>query len=85
MTVGELCQRMDSRELSEWIAYDKYFEPIGDAWLQTAFTTSAVISTVAGRRAPKPQDLVPVDKRCPMHPSQIEAELRRMHADMNGG
>jgi hypothetical protein len=84
MTVGELCRRMDSRELSEWIAYDRYYEPIGDQWLQTGVVTSAVIATVAGRKAPKPQDIVPIDKRAPMHPSQIEAELRRMHEDMNG-
>ena len=83
MTVGELESRLDSDELTEWIAFDRYYEPIGDEWLQTCLITSAVISTVAGKKAPKPAEILPVAKP-PMHRLQIEAELKRMMLDMNG-
>lgn len=82
MTVGELERRLDSNELTEWIAYDRFYEPIGEEWLQTCLLTSAVLSTVAGKKAPKPAELMPVEKP-PMHKTQIEDELRKMFADLN--
>ena len=37
MTVGELLARCDSRELSEWMAYDRIKEPAdSESWHQTA-------------------------------------------------
>ena len=36
MTVRELGERMDSRELTEWMAFERYYHgTIGDEWWQT--------------------------------------------------
>lgn len=62
MTVGELGQRMSSRELSEWMAYDA-IEPIGNHWQQTGMVAATVANV---NRDPKkratpyqPDDFMP--------------------------
>lgn len=62
MTVGELGQRMSSRELSEWMAYDA-IEPIGNHWQQTGMVAATVANV---NRDPKkranpfqPEDFMP--------------------------
>lgn len=62
MTVGELGQRMSSRELSEWMAYDA-IEPIGNSWMQTGMVAATIANV---NRDPKkrpspyqPEDFMP--------------------------
>ena len=80
MTVRELETRMDSRELSEWIAFDRYSAPIGFHWLQTGYVVSAALAPHS-KRTPKPTDFVPVVKP-PMHQSQINEQIELMKADL---
>lgn len=79
MTVGELCQRMDSRELTEWIAYERYWHgPLSDEWLQVGVVASAALAPYTKRgSSPKPHDFVPVEKP-PQHNTQINATLEQM-------
>lgn len=78
MTVGELSQRMDSRELSEWMAYTKYFEAIPNAWAETGLMVSAMLMPHAPRgKAPKPADFIPIEQ-----PPQHEAQARDVLVDL---
>jgi len=83
MTVGELCQRMDSRELTEWIAWHTYYEPFGDSWRQTGLMVAAMLAPYTRRGdTPDPEDFVPVRKDRPQHQSQIDAVLEQMRRDL---
>lgn len=78
MTVRELERRMDSRELSEWIAYTRYYQPLPDPWRQTGLIASAVLAPHSPRgRAPKAADFVPVETP-PQHPEQMRAEIQKL-------
>jgi hypothetical protein len=79
MTVGELCERMDSHELSEWIAYERHFHgPLGDEWRQTGTVAAAILAPYVRRgQAPKVTDFIPVEKP-PQHKTQMEETLTRM-------
>ena len=65
MTVRELLQRIDSRELTEWIAYDTV-EPIGA--VRTDLAAGIISSTVANCHRGKntqaftPMDFMPLQK-----------------------
>ena len=81
MTVRELESRMDSRELAEWIAFDRYYQPIGEEWLQTGYVVSAVLAPHT-KKTPKPSDFVPTWGKAPQHPTQMQAELDKMRRDL---
>lgn len=80
MTVRELCQRMDSVELSEWIAYTRWFSAMPDSWEQTSLLVAAVVAPHCDRdKRPKPHQFVPIATP-PQHESQdlgALLELRR--------
>lgn len=65
MSVREMLQRIDSKELSEWIAYDT-LEPIGA--VRTDLAAGIISSTVANchrgknSQAFKPTDFMPLHK-----------------------
>lgn len=83
MTLGELFERMDSREFSRWLAMHTYFEPIGGQWEQTATLAAAVLAPYCKRgQTPDPQDFIPIQKKKPQHKTQIQDTLRRMAADL---
>lgn len=83
MTLGELFDRMDSREFSRWLALHTYFEPIGGQWEQTATLAAAVLAPYCKRgQTPDPQDFIPIQKKKPQHKTQIQDTLRRMAADL---
>lgn len=83
MTLGELFERMDSREFSRWLALHTYFEPIGGQWEQTATLAAAVLAPYCKRgQTPDPQDFIPIQKKKPQHKTQIQDTLRRMAADL---
>ena len=61
MTVGELLRRADSRELTEWAAYEREYGPLGPErgdWQAAlvAYTTASMLST--GNARPKITDFV---------------------------
>jgi hypothetical protein len=84
MTVGELEQRMDSRELSEWLAFARYFQPLDNSWAQTGVLASAVLAPHSRRgHIPKPSDFIPIDSP-PQHKSQMLDVLSKMKQDLDG-
>lgn len=84
MTVGEIEQRMDSRELSEWLAYHRFFRPLDDSWTQTGIMASASLMPYSRRgHAPKPADFVPLE-RPPQHKTQMMDVIAQMKRDLEG-
>jgi hypothetical protein len=83
MTVREIETRMDSRELSEWIALDRYYEPLGDTWLQTGYQIAASLAPYSKRKL-DPRDFVPTAGKAPMHQTQIDDQLKMLQADLEG-
>ena len=82
MTVKELSERMDSRELAEWLAFHRYFEPLPDSWKQTGLLASASLAPYCPRgRTPKVSDFVPVETP-PQHNLQIQEAVERLQADL---
>lgn len=81
MTVGELLDRMDSAEFSEWIAVDRYFERIGDEWMQTGILAAAALAPYS-KTTPDPKRLIGLDDHIPRHRTQDLDALRRLHADL---
>jgi len=78
MTVGELSMRMDSRELTEWIAYTRHFEAIPDSWAETGLLASAMLAPYAQKgKAPSASDFIPIEKP-PQHADQMKAELQKL-------
>lgn len=88
MTVKELCRRMDSAELSEWIAYTTYYEALPDTWRETALLTTAMLAPHSPRgHMPKAEDFVPLEKP-PQHEEQVIdvlLELRRALGQTDDG
>jgi len=83
MTVRELSRRMDSQELSEWIAFTRYFQALPDPWRQTGLLTSAVLAPYSPQgKAPKAEDFNPIEKP-PQHANQMKAELQKLLAFAN--
>jgi hypothetical protein len=82
MTVGELEQRMDSRELSEWMAWATYFQPLDNSWATTGVLASAIYAPHCKRgNIPKPTDFYPVIKP-PQHKLQMQSVLQQMKSDL---
>ena len=76
MTVRQLLDSLDSRELSEWLAFHTHIEPIGEtrADLRTGIVASTLANVNRGknRQAYKAVDFMPyLDK-----PKQSETEMQ---------
>lgn len=84
MTVGELEQRMDSRELSEWLAFARYFQPLDNSWAQTGILASVALAPHTRRgNCPSPNEFIPVEKP-PQHKLQMQSVLEQMKRDLEG-
>lgn len=84
MTVGELCLRMDSQELTEWIAYTRYYSALPDPWEQTGLVVSSLLAPYAKEgRVPKASDFVPT-LTPPQHESQDREALLKLKAALGG-
>lgn len=80
MTVRELCRRMDSQELSEWVAFTRYYQALPDPWQQTGLLTSAVLAPYSPQgKAPKASDFVPTEKP-PQTTEEMAKELQKLSA-----
>ena len=78
MTQGELCRRMTSEELSEHIAYTRWFSALPDSWRQTGLLAAVMLAPhmEKGKR-PKPEDFIPVE-RPPQDATQDMAALMQL-------
>ena len=84
MTVRELEDRMDSVELSEWLAFARYFQPLDNSWAQCGMLASAVLAPhVRKGQTPKPRDFIPLEKP-PQHKTQMIDVLVQMKRDLDG-
>lgn len=78
MTVKELCERMDSQELSEWMAYTRYYEALPDSWAETGLAVSAILAPYSPKgKAPKASDFIPLEKP-PQHEAQAADVIREL-------
>jgi len=84
MTIAELAVRMDSAELSEWMAYDAYHEPLPKPWEQTGVLASAILAPhCKPNQQPKPEDFIPRN-RLPQTPEEMRAELAKLKGLQKG-
>lgn len=84
MTVGQLEREMDSHELSEWLAFARYYQPLDSSWAQTGLLASVTLAPHVRRgHAPSPQDFIPIEKP-PQHKSQMLSVLEQMKRDLDG-
>lgn len=84
MTVQELGERMNSQELSEWLAFDR-ISPIGDerADLRAGIVASTIANCNRTKGDPfKPQDFMPFTEKPCLEPGVAIDRLRKR---MNGG
>lgn len=86
MTVRELCERMDSRELTEWYLYVHHFRgPLDEPWQQAGVIASACLAPYQNRgRRSKPSDFVPV-RPPPQHETQLRATMDELIQRLGGG
>jgi hypothetical protein len=85
MTVGELSRRMDSRELTEWMAYTRYYQALPDPWRQTGLEVSAMLAPHSPRgKCPSADDFNPIEK-APQHGDQMLAQIKALQAALGGG
>jgi hypothetical protein len=84
MTVRELSSRMDSSELSEWMAYARYYQALPDPWRQTGLLVSAMLAPYSPRgKAPAASDFNPIEKP-PQHNDQMLAQLNQLKNALEG-
>jgi hypothetical protein len=82
MTVRELSERMDSQELTEWIAYTKFYEALPDPWRQTGLLASSVLAPYCPKgKTPKSEDFVPLEKP-PQHEDQVIAVIEQLRREL---
>lgn len=82
MTVRELSERMDSEELSEWMAYHYYYEQIPDLNRSIAILTTAVVAGYARRgNVPDPKKFMGMGV-APTHPIQDEEVIIQMAQEL---
>ncbi|MGI9458429.1 MAG: phage tail assembly protein T [Pirellulales bacterium] len=84
MTLRELCDRMDSREFSLWLAFHRYHEPLPEPWYEAGMVASAAIAPYCrpGNR-PKASDFVPIASTV-KHETQISDELKKLSEALGG-
>lgn len=61
----------------ELLAFDRYVEPIGRDWEQSAMLAALTIAPHVKGKAPKPADFIPIRKP-PMSAAEIAAELSKL-------
>lgn len=73
MTVRELLERIDSAELSEWLAYDR-IDPFDDGYWQAGMIAATVANAMgSGKRTYRPADFMPRPAR---QREQTPAEMK---------
>jgi hypothetical protein len=84
MTVRELSKRMDSAELSEWMAFARYYQALPDPWRQTGLLVSAMLAPYSSKgKAASASDFNPIEKP-PQHTDQMLEQLRQLKNALEG-
>lgn len=90
-TVRELLERIDSRELSEWVAYERIAGPLGARRIDhaAALIATAVVNANRQRGAPKrPEQFLPQwgrkTHRRRMEPDELWAAARAANRKLGG-
>ncbi len=78
MTVRELLARMDSRELSEWLAYDR-IEPLHDPYWVGGMICATMANLWASKRY-GPADFMPAARAGAAEMQSPEEGIARMNA-----
>jgi hypothetical protein len=82
MTVRRLLSEIDSRELTEWMAYDRLNVP--DAWQQNAQLCTVVAKSMGGAKCKaKFEDFLPRKTRRARTGAEIKAKFLRFAAQQN--
>ena len=82
ITLEAVLTQMSSREFGYWLAYHRYYEPVGGEWDRMGLVVSASLAPYCSRgNAPKPKDFIPVLKP-PQHRLQMLGELQKLQAAM---
>lgn len=89
MTVGELLSRISSRELTEWMAYEKIAGPIGprrgDILAAQIAATIQNVNRPKRRKAVKLADvLLRWDRKEPLSPQEMYERVRQINAALGG-
>lgn len=89
-TVSELLARIDARELSEWIAYEKIAGPLGPARIDVAaaIVSATLVNVNRGKnkRAVSPDDFMPEwDQGRVQSDDEMWSAIRAAHNAMGGG
>lgn len=96
MTVGELLDRIDSREIPEWMAYERVAGPLGaarqDALFAQLMTLLANVNRPKNKRPYKTEQFVPKwdpdappERKPEMSPDEMLRAVRKIHKTMTGG
>jgi len=87
MTVRELLARTSSRELSEWMAYEKITGPL-DSRLRADIGAGIIASTVANssgsKKKLKPTDFIPRWFKRKRTPDELWQEVIKANAALGG-
>jgi len=92
MTVGELQSRLSSKELTEWIAYQRVVGPLGpkraDALFSYIVQTLYAVNTPKGKKPPKLEKVMPTwgadEIKKPATPEDWEAQRRAFTSMVTG-
>lgn len=84
MTVRDIETRMDSRELAEWKAVDRYFMRLPDPWQQTGVMAASALAPYCPAGQPPRASAVVGLAEPPQHPLQIREALARLHSELEG-
>jgi len=85
MKLEDILTTMSSREFSFWLAYHRYYEPIGGEWERAGLVVSASLAPYCPRGStPKPRDFIPTLKP-PQHPLQMLEELQKVQSALQEG
>lgn len=87
MPVRELLSRISSRELTEWMAYERLTGPL-DSRLRSDINAGVIAATVANsagsKRAARPADFLPSWYERPKTPEEIWKEIVKANTAMGG-
>jgi len=72
-----LCEELDVSDVREYMAFDRYIEPIGRQWEQTGVLAALTIAPHTKGKTPNPKDFIPIRKP-PMTAEEIAAELSKL-------
>lgn len=83
----ELLARVSSRELSEWMAYERITGPLDERWradYRSAIVAATVANSVSTKGRAGPRDFMPEWDRRPKTPEEIWQDVLAANAALGG-